>query len=103
MLQEVESSGQIDYLEKPHQKYEKTEKRGPLICNEKLNKETQDLIWDSYRTDIFDQVVEKTDAPDNIEGLKVNKVNIEVCRKIFRNIEVCRKISRNVKHNDLQY
>ena len=88
-----DSSAETEYLENLTQEYERTEKRGPRISSEKLQKVTQDLIWGIYRTEKFEQVMEENFPPENIEGLEVNKVNIEVWRKI----------SHSAKHSDIRF
>ena len=88
-----DSSAETEYLENLTQKYERTEKREPSIFSEKLQKVTQDQIWGIHRTEKFEQVKEETFPPENIEGLEVNKVNIEVCTKIFH----------NTKHSDIRF
>ena len=74
-----DSSAEIEYLENLTQEYETTE--GTPICSEKLQKVTEDKIWVTYRTQKCYQVMEKIFCPENIEGLEVNKVYIEVWRK----------------------
>ena len=66
-----DSSAETEYLENLTQEYKRTQ-----ISSEKLQKVT--LIWSICRTKKIDQVMEKIFPPENIEGLKVNKVNIEV-------------------------
>ena len=88
-----DSSAETEYLVNLTQEYERTEKRVPPISSEKLQKVTQDLIWGIYRTEKFEQVMEEIFPPENIEGLEVNKVNIEVWRKI----------SHSTKHSDIRF
>ena len=77
-----DSFTETEYLENLTQEYERTEKKGPPISSETLQKVTQDLIWGICRTERFEKVMEEIVPPENIEGLKVNKVNIEVWRNI---------------------
>ena len=51
VLQADDSSTETEYLENLTQEYEITEKRGPPISSEKLQKLTQDLSWGIYRTE----------------------------------------------------
>ena len=88
-----DSSAEPECLENLTQEYERTEKRGPLISSEKLQKVTQDLIRGIYRTEKFEQVMEKIFPFKSIEGLEVNKVNIEVWRKI----------SHSTKHSNIRF
>ena len=74
-----DSSAEIEYLENLTQEYETTE--GTPICSEKLQKVTEEKIWVTCRTQKCYQVMEKIFYPENIEGLEVNKVYIEVWRK----------------------
>ena len=53
----------------------------------------QDLIWSVYYKWKLEQVLENINPPDNVEGLEVNKVNIDVRRKL----------SHSTKSNDLRY
>ena len=43
---------------------------------------TQDISWGIYRTEKFDQVMEKIFPPENIEDPEINKVNFEIWRDI---------------------
>ena len=81
-MQDDDSSAETEYLENLTQEYERTEKGGPPNSSEKLQKVTQDLIWDIYRTEKFEQVMEEIFPPESIEGLDVSKVNIEAWRRI---------------------
>ena len=76
-------SAETEYLENLTKEYNRTEKRGHPISSAKLKKVTEDVIWVIYRTEKFDQVMEEIFSPENIEGLEVNKVNIEFWRKIY--------------------
>ena len=69
----------------------KLKKGDPPISGEKLQKVTQDLTWGIYKTEKCEQVMEEIFPTGNIEGLEVNKVNIEVWRKI----------SHSTKHSDI--
>lgn len=70
------------YQKKLTQDYEKTEKRGPPIFGEKVQMVTQDISWGIYRTEKFDQVMEKIFPPENTEDPEINKVNFEIWRDI---------------------
>ena len=73
-----DSSGETEYLENLTQEYWNTEKKGSLISVENLKTVTQDIIWCVDRIEKFDQVIKGICPLENIEGLKVKKVNIEV-------------------------
>ena len=83
----------MEYLENLTQEYERTEKRRSPVSSEKLQKVIQDLIWGIYRTEKFEQLMEENFPRENIEGLEVSKVNIEVLRKI----------SHSTKHSDIRF
>ena len=54
---------------------------------------TSVLLLLIFRRLIFDQELQKICPPENIKGLEVHKVNIEVWQNV----------SHNAKHNDLKY
>ena len=72
-----ESSTETEHLENMTQEYEKSEKRRPLISSEKLQNVTQNLIWNFYITEKFDQATEEIFLPEKVDGLEINKVNLK--------------------------
>ena len=88
-----DSSEETEYLENLTQEYERIEKRERLISSEKFQKVTQGLICGIYRIEQFEQVMEGIFPSENIEGLEVNKLNIEVWRKI----------SHSAKHSYIRF
>ena len=75
-----ENSGE-DYLNGISLEYENIARKGPPL-NEKLTKIFQDLIWNNTKPEKTENLLKSVLPPEIIEGLKPNKVNIEIWRTI---------------------
>ena len=70
-----------DYLNGISLEYENIARKGPPL-NEKLTKIFQDLIWNNTKPEKTENLLKSVLPPEIIEGLKPNKVNIEIWRTI---------------------
>ena len=67
--------------------YEKTKKRERQI-NSKLLKVIQDLIWGVYCKEKIKKVLEETNPPKNVAGLKRHMVSTDVWRSSLTTLKV---------------